>query len=143
MVELTDTLTFLKSALHHRIYPLMRHQFRHYLPDGMKLRVADGFVVKYDAEGGQKELLPHRDGSVLSFNIALNPSDEYEGGGTWFHSLSDAVKIEQGQIVTHASALLHGGHGITSGKRYILVCFVILEGYDQWSMRFYNQVRNM
>ncbi len=55
-MELPNTLQFLRRALYERIYPLMRHQFRHFLPDGRKLRVADGFVVKYDAEGGQKEL---------------------------------------------------------------------------------------
>ena len=144
IVELPRTLNFLKEALVERIYPLLRTQFGHFLPDGGKnLRVADGFVVKYDADGGQTELKPHRDGSVLSFNIALNSMNEFEGGGTWFHSLDDAVKIDQGEVITHSSSLLHGGHGITWGKRYIMVCFVILEGYDSWSMRFYNQVRNL
>ena len=143
IVELPKTLAFFQVALVERIYPLLRSQFGTYLPDPHKLRVADGFVVKYDANGGQTELKPHRDGSVVSFNIALNPAHEYEGGGTWFASLDDAVKIDQGEICTHASALLHGGHGITSGLRYILVAFVILEGFDNWSMRFYNQVRNL
>lgn len=143
LVELPETLRFLRVALEERIYPLLRAQFGEFLPDPTKLRVADGFVVKYDAAGGQKELKPHRDGSVLSFNIALNPSNEYDGGGTWFASIDDAVKIEQGHICSHSSALLHGGHGITTGKRYILVGFVILEGYDSWSMRYYNQVRNL
>ncbi|KAL7427028.1 hypothetical protein ACHAXM_000947 [Skeletonema potamos] len=144
LAELPQTLQFFRYALVERIYPLLRSQFGQYLPDGGKnLRVADGFVVKYDAEGGQTELKPHRDGSVLSFNILLNPSSEFEGGGTWFASLDDAVGIEQGEVVSHSSSLLHGGHGITSGKRYIMVCFVILEGYDSWSMRFYNQVRNL
>ena len=143
LVELPQTLEFLKTALVQRIYPLLTAQFGQFLPDATKLRVADGFIVKYDAAGGQTELKPHRDGSVLSFNIALNPASEFEGGGTWFHSLNDAVKIDQGEMVSHASALLHGGHGITQGKRYILVAFVIVEGYDSWSMRFYNQVRNL
>ena len=142
-VELPQTLEFLKTALVQRIYPLLTAQFGQFLPDATKLRVADGFIVKYDAAGGQTELKPHRDGSVLSFNIALNPASEFEGGGTWFHSLNDAVKNDQGEMVSHASALLHGGHGITQGKRYILVAFVIVEGYDSWSMRFYNQVRNL
>ena len=124
------------------MYPLLRSQFGEFLPDPHALRVADGFVVKYDAEAGQKELKPHRDGSVLSFNIALNPASDFEGGGTWFNSLDNSIKLEQGEIVSHASGILHGGHGITSGKRYILVGFVIVEGYDSWSMRFYNQVRN-
>jgi hypothetical protein len=146
LVELPDTLKFLRRTLVQRIYPLLRLQFKDYLPPGdaaYKLRVADGFIVKYDAQGGQSELKPHRDGSVLSFNIALNSADEFEGGGTWFESLNDAVRIDQGQMVSHASGVLHGGHAITWGKRYILVAFVILEGYDSWSMRFYNSVRNL
>lgn len=143
LVELPETLAFLQVALEERIYPALRSQFGSFLPDPSKLRVADGFVVKYDASAGQNELKPHRDGSLLSFNIALNKSTEYEGGGTWFASLDQAIKLEQGHMVSHASGLLHGGHGITTGTRYILVSFVILEGYDSWSMRFYNQVRNI
>jgi hypothetical protein len=143
LVDLPETMKFLRIALVERIYPMLRAQFGMYLPDPSKLRLADGFVVKYDALGGQKDLKPHRDGSVVSFNIALNPASEFDGGGTWFASLDDAVKIDQGEVVSHSSALLHGGHGITTGKRYILVGFVILEGYDSWSMRFYNQVRNL
>jgi hypothetical protein len=169
LIELPKTLKFLRLALVERIYPLLSTQFGFVLPDATKLRLADGFVVKYDANGGQTQLKPHRDGSVLSFNIALNPAQDFEGGGTWFssleendmqgganeyddesfwrqelrrHSDSAAVRIDQGEMVSHASALLHGGHGITTGNRYILVGFVILEGYDSWSMRFYNQVRN-
>ena len=142
LIELPETLKFLRFALVERIYPMLRSQFGTYLPDPSRLRLADGFVVKYDALGGQKELKPHRDGSVLSFNIALNPASEFDGGGTWFASLDDSIKIDQGEVVSHSSALLHGGHGISTGRRYILVGFVILEGYDSWSMRFYNQVRN-
>ena len=145
LVELPKTMTFLRRALAERLYPLLREQFKEYLPPGeapFRLRVADGFIVKYDAEGGQSELKPHRDGSVFSFNIALNPATDFEGGGTWFDSLGTSIKIEEGNLVTHASGVLHGGHGITKGKRYIMVGFVILEGYDSWSMRFYNKVRN-
>jgi len=143
IAELPSTLRFLRRSLEERIYPLLRKQFEPYLPDGTKLRVADGFVVKYDAEGGQSELKPHRDGSVVSFNIALNDANEYDGGGTWFESLGDSIRIDQGEVVSHASGIMHGGHGITRGKRYIMVCFVILEGYDSWSMRFYNNIRDL
>jgi hypothetical protein len=152
IIELPQTLQFLRHALVHRVYPHLRAQFGSYLPAPHNLRVADGFIVKYDAKNGQKELKPHRDGSVLSFNVALNPSSQYEGGGTWFASLptsdssresTNVIQLEQGHMLSHASALLHGGHPITSGIRYILVAFVILEDYDSWSMRFYNQVRNL
>jgi predicted 2-oxoglutarate/Fe(II)-dependent dioxygenase YbiX len=146
IIELPNALHFFKHALLQRIYPNLRNQFGFLLPEPQNLRVADGFIVKYDANQGQRELKPHRDGSVLSFNIALNPSNQYEGGGTWFASLAESknvIQLQQGEMMSHASALLHGGHAITSGMRYILVAFVILEDYDSWSMRFYNQVRNL
>lgn len=37
-------------------------------------------MVKYDAAAGQRELKPHRDGAVFSFNLALNSLAQYEGG---------------------------------------------------------------
>lgn len=55
----------------------------------------------------------------------------------WFliHTIS-----KQGHMVTHASNILHGGHPITSGVRYILVAFVILDEYQNYAMRFANHV---
>ena len=67
---------------------------------------------------------------MLSFNIALNDRFEYEGGGTWFEGLGQNLPIDKGHVCCHASGVMHGGHPITSGVRYILVGFVILEGYQ-------------
>lgn len=128
------------DVLPSRIYPLLGHAFEKALPSWRALRVADAFIVKYDAAGGQTMLAPHRDGSVLSFNIALNPRSDYEGGGTWFAGLGRALPMEQGHVCTHASGVMHGGHPITSGVRYILVAFVIVEGYQNWAMRFMKDV---
>jgi hypothetical protein len=79
-------------------------------------------------------------GSVLSFNVALNARSEYEGGGTWFEGLGRSLPIERGHVCAHAGGVLHGGHPITGGVRYILVAFVILEGYQNWAMRFMKSV---
>jgi len=54
--------------------------------------------------------------------------------------LGQPLPIERGHIVAHASGVLHGGHPITSGIRYILVAFVIVEGYQNWAMRFMKDV---
>ena len=43
-------------------------------------------------------------------------------------------------MCAHASGVLHGGHPITEGTRYILVAFVIVEGYQNWAMRFMKSV---
>lgn len=141
LVDATRTRFFLnRDALPTRIYPLLGTSFEQSLPNWRALRVADAFVVKYNASGGQTFLAPHRDGSVLSFNIALNARDEYEGGGTWFEGLGQSLPIERGHVCAHASGVLHGGHPISSGVRYILVAFVIVEGYQNWAMRFMKSV---
>ena len=141
LAELPRTRHFLNTdGLPKRIYPMLGQAFKESLPNWRALRVADAFVVKYDAANGQKALAKHRDGSVLSFNIALNERCEYVGGGTWFEGLGQSIPIDQGHVCCHASGVLHGGHPITEGIRYILVAFVIVEGYQNWAMRYMNSV---
>ena len=41
-----------------------------------------------------------------------------------------------------ASGMLHGGHEVESGVRYILVCFVILKNFANFATRFYQAVRD-
>ena len=141
LAELPRTRELLNAdVLPSRIYPMLGNAFERSLPNWRALRVADAFVVKYNAAAGQTHLSTHRDGSVLSFNIALNERGEYEGGGTWFEGLGRSVPIEKGHVCCHASGVLHGGHPISSGTRYILVAFVIVEGYQNWAMRFMKSV---
>ena len=47
------------------------------------IRVIDAFLVKYSAEK-QRSLPLHCDQSQFSLTIAMNPREEYEGGGTFF-----------------------------------------------------------
>ena len=72
-------------------FPLLFAAFRPFLPmmtPQDSFRVVDCFVVKYNASSGQKELKPHRDGSIFSFNVAPNDLDEYSDGGTSFRALA-------------------------------------------------------
>ena len=95
-----------------------------------ELGVEDMFVAKYDMLG-QKELREHRDGSELSFVVALN--DGFEGGGTNFIDMNAKtmkrkivlVRPESvGDCVLFCGRHLHSGETITSGVRYILTGFV-------------------
>ena len=43
-------------------------------------------------------------------------------------------------MLAHASGMLHGGHPITSGTRYILVSFVVIQGYQNYAMRLMKSV---
>ncbi|KAA8495841.1 Procollagen-lysine,2-oxoglutarate 5-dioxygenase 3 [Porphyridium purpureum] len=145
LVQLPETLRLFNRKLVSTIYPTLGAMFFDALPDVRCLRVVDGFVVKYDAvePGGQVSLAEHRDGSVLSFNIALNPRSDFEGGGTWFAGLNETISTNQGHMLAHASGMLHAGHPITSGQRYILVGFVILEQYQNFAVRFMHTVEDL
>jgi len=111
------------------------------------IRVSEAFVVKYNASSGQRLLKPHRDGALFSFNLALNDLDEYEGGGTYFRSLEGsgtaaALRSPKGHLLAHSSALVHGGHPITSGVRYILVAFCTIDpAYSRWAYALSEHVQ--
>lgn len=88
--------------------------------------VNDLFIIKYE-ENKQYELEKHKDGSFISFNILLNNSNEFEGGGTLFE-LSNGEQItlkgNQGDLIFHRGNMVHSGLKITKGTRYLLVGFL-------------------
>jgi nuclear transport factor 2 (NTF2) superfamily protein len=88
----------------------------------VKLNVLDMFLVKYN-ENLQNELELHKDGSIISLNISLSESTDYEGGGTLF---SDGIHytLEQGDMLVHCGKVKHAGMKITKGNRYLLVAFI-------------------
>ena len=153
--QLPQTLRWLREKLLPEIaWPFIAHAFDFALRGGGgdardAIRVSEAFVVKYNASSGQRELR-YRDGCVLSFNIALNDLHEYEGGGTYFRALGDggvdasALRSPKGHLLCHSSALMHGGHPIRSGVRYILVAFCTVDpAYMPWAARFYEHVQGV
>lgn len=58
----------------------------------------------------------------LSFTINLN--DGFEGGGIYFPEFNHkSYVVPKGAACVFPSQLLHGVYPVTSGERYILVCF--------------------
>ena len=81
--------------------------------DRVELRVEDCFFVKYDgAEGRQRGLGAHRDGSLLSFSIAMNAPTAFAGGGTFF-----AHGERGGQSARAASSASAPAHARDSERR--------------------------
>ena len=70
--ELPRTLKWFNQLCLDRIYPMLGQAFDGMLPNPRALRVADAFVVKYNATGGQTFLSPHRDGSVITLQLPSN-----------------------------------------------------------------------
>ena len=59
----------------------------------------------------------------LSLTVSMNCLDQYDGGGTYFAKRCGALNCDVGGVVGFKGSLLHGGHPITTGKRYIIVVF--------------------
>ena len=149
--KLPGTMRWLTERLLPDIaYPFLAAAYHYALPHELDgghrqcgLQVVDAFIVKYNATAGQRELLPHRDGAVFSFNIALNGLDEYEGGGTVFRLLPEkaAIRSPKGHILSHSSSLVHAGAPVVSGVRYLLVCFVSVDPQLRaWAASFVGDV---
>ncbi len=104
--------------------PLQTHYMQAgFLPEHMELR--DAFFVRYSAaDGQQRGLEMHTDGSVFSFNVLLSSTAAFDGGGTFFESTGVALLPPTGGALGHSGQLRHAGVDITRGERYLLVGFV-------------------
>eukprot|EP00804_Cyclotella_cryptica_P023993 CCRYP_010090-RA/>CCRYP_010090-RA protein AED:0.37 eAED:0.37 QI:0/-1/0/1/-1/1/1/0/970 len=112
-----------------RVRPLLRIQFK-LTASSSKPRdifIHDAFVVRYDADGGQRNLPPHYDESTHSFVIALNTN--FAGGGTYIHSLGKAIKpgVAGGMVSFCGGECLHSGDTVVTGVRYIIVAFCYVD----------------
>lgn len=74
----------------------------------------------------QRYLPLHMDQSTHSLTIALNTTDAYTGGGTFFVDLNKAIRPDTGHVLSFRGDLLHGGDPITSGTRYIIAAFLLI-----------------
>lgn len=95
----TDFAVDAAPALHAALHPLVATTIlptlaRLYDFEGPEetLLMRDLFFVRYEA-GAQDRLTPHRDGTLLSFNVLLSePGRDFEGGGTRFFSIGDSCE---------------------------------------------------
>ncbi len=101
---------------------LLREQFS----TTRRFFVHDAFLVRYQASAKSRFLPLHYDESTHSMVLALN--DNFQGGGTYFHSVDQTISASTGSIVSfRGNQLLHGGNVVTKGSRYILAVFLYLD----------------
>jgi len=84
------------------------------------------FMVRYKPDE-QRELKPHHDTSTYTINVAMNPTNEYEGGGCRFTRYNCSVTdTKMGWLIMHPGKLTHQHEGlrIHKGTRYIMVSFI-------------------
>ena len=141
--QATDVSEAVRRSLADEILPALA---RAYGVDLATLALSEAFLIRYSASG-QSELGFHRDGHVFSCNILLN--DGFAGGGTRFEEAAplhvseggawreagwpaEAAPPEEvtqvrgavGDCLLHCGKHRHGGGAVTSGTRFVLVCFI-------------------
>jgi len=124
--EVPMILDWFNRILAQKLCPLLAVQFGedNVGKNGSSIHIHDAFVVRYDANDGQRHLPLHRDQSTHSFTIALNDTSEYDGGGTFIAKINRAVRPSVGGALSfRGDSLLHGGDPLIRGRRYIIVAF--------------------
>lgn len=117
----TPLLAYLPDLVRSRLLENMARHFGFHPTRDLDFR--DIFIVKY-AANAQKGLEAHTDGCLMSFNILLSHPDDFQGGGTWFESTNEIMRLNQGDALYHDARITHRGVDISKGERYILVGFV-------------------
>lgn len=85
-------------------------------------------IVKYDVSKKERQKLDmHTDKSEWTFLIALSEGCgmDYDGGGTYFEAIHSTVHIQRGHALVFPGKLRHRGQKITSGRRFLLVGFLV------------------
>ena len=155
--ELPVAREWLRRKLSHCLYPMLASRFA-VAPDDLVLY--DGLVVQYDASRNATRQPVHRDGSLLTINVALSDPGDFVGGGTYFEASREVISVPCGHAVCHASGVCraaveafpssplltvgskprstqvrHAGNAISQGERWVLVLFVLARSVPQLARR--------
>ncbi|WP_271781991.1 hypothetical protein [Aquimarina algiphila] len=87
------------------------------------------FISKFDDQL-KSNLGFHHDESMVTLNVLLSDSDDFEGGGTFFKKCNKTISPKKkGWVIAHPGSIthLHSVKPIESGTRYNLVSYLLDE----------------
>jgi len=111
---------FMSDVFEKNIIPAIEESYKY----NFSWNIRDIFINKYDCAHNANGLSPHKDGSHITLNIALNDKSEYENGGTKFIDDNEVISLDKGEMLIHCGKELHTGVQITKGTRYVMVIFM-------------------
>ena len=83
----------------------------------------------------------HVDNGILAMTLAMTRKEDYTGGGTFFEHMgaNEIVEMDVGHGTFRPGSVRHGGHKVTSGVRYILGAFLLIEDKPEHVRRLKNR----
>ena len=126
MYNLPKTLEWFNRNLKEKIFPTLAVLFPEVISGPEVLRAHSVAMLKYNNTHPRTDV--HVDNGVIALTLALSPSENYEGGGTFFEHMGDEpLQMDAGHATFRPGSVRHGGHTVTRGERYIIGAFILIE----------------
>ena len=83
----------------------------------------------------------HVDNGILAITLAMTPTSQYTGGGTFFEHMGNEniIEMDVGHATLRPGSVRHGGNPVQSGNRYILGAFLLLSDRVEHVRRLKNR----
>ncbi|KAL9190308.1 hypothetical protein ACHAXT_007519 [Thalassiosira profunda] len=139
LVNLPNTRSWFNSKLEHVLFPLLHHLFPEIIRSPAVLRAHSVSLLKYNHTHSRTDV--HIDNGILALTLAMTPQSEYTGGGTFYEHMGadNVLPMDVGHGTFRPGSVRHGGHRVTSGTRYILGAFLLLEDHVEHVRRLKNR----
>ena len=139
LVNLPNTRAWFNQKLEHTLFPLLHHLFPEIIRSPSVLRAHSVSLLKYNHTHPRTDV--HIDNGILAMTLAMTPQSEYKGGGTFYEHMGvdNILPMDVGHGTFRPGSVRHGGHRVTSGTRYILGAFLLLEDHIEHVRRLKNR----
>ena len=133
------TREWFNSKLEHVLFPLLHHLFPEIIRSPSVLRAHSVSLLKYNHTHPRTDV--HIDNGILAMTLAMTPKIDYSGGGTFYEHMGvdNILPMDVGHGTFRPGSVRHGGHRVTSGTRYILGAFLLLEDHVEHVRRLKNR----
>lgn len=139
LTNLSMTREWFNKRLESTFFPLLAHLFPEVISSPSVLRAHSVSLLKYNASHPRTDV--HIDNGILAMTLAMTPTHNYTGGGTYFEHMGadDILQMDVGHGTFRPGSVRHGGHRVTDGTRYILGVFLLLEDKVEHVRRLKNR----
>ena len=137
LTNLPNTREWFNQKLESTFFPLLAHLFPEVVTSPAVLRAHSVSLLKYNASHPRTDI--HIDNGILAMTLAMTPSNDYTGGGTFFEHFDMVLPMDVGHGTFRPGSVRHGGHRVTQGTRYILGAFLLIEDRVEHVRRLKNR----